>query len=47
VADEQAKPSKEAEKPAERATSNPDTTKVDTQAQEDAAKERKKTGGYQ
>jgi hypothetical protein len=47
VADKQAKPSKEAEKPAEGATSEPDTTKVDTQAQADAAKERKKTGGYQ
>jgi hypothetical protein len=47
VADKQANPSKEAEKPAEGVTSKPDTTKVDTQAQEDAAKERKKTGGYQ
>jgi hypothetical protein len=47
LADKQSKPSKEAEKPAEETTSKPDTTKVDTQAQEDAAKERKKTGGYQ
>jgi hypothetical protein len=47
VAVKQANPSKEAEKPAEGATSKPDTTKVDTQAQEDAAKERTKTGGYQ
>jgi hypothetical protein len=47
LADKQAEPLKEAEKPAEGATSKPNTTKVDTQAQEDAAKERKKTGGYQ
>jgi hypothetical protein len=47
VADKQANPSKEAEKPTEGETSKPETTKVDTQAQEEAAKERKKTGGYQ